>query len=184
MGRASVIDLSAAPGSRETWSAPAWKVYAWGVVELLLVSNPWQISSRIRRAALVAFGARIGSDVILRPRLRVRFPWKLTIGDRSWIGEDVWLHNQDDLTIGADAVVSQGTFITTGSHAHRQDMALITKPVVVGDGAWLTARCIVLGGSRIGVSALVTPGTVVSGEVPDGMIFGQPAGQVIRPRFR
>jgi putative colanic acid biosynthesis acetyltransferase WcaF len=179
-----VIDLSAAPGSGESWGAPAWKVYAWGLVELLLVTNPWQISSRIRRAALVAFGARIGPGVILRPRLRVRFPWKLAIGARSWIGEDVWLHNQDQLTIGADAVVSQGTFVTTGSHAHRQDMALITRPVVIEDGAWVTARCVVLGGSRVGVSALVTPGSVVSGEVPDGMVFGSEGGRVLGPRFR
>jgi putative colanic acid biosynthesis acetyltransferase WcaF len=178
-----VIDLSAAPGAKESWDAPAWKVYAWALVELALVSNPWQISSRLRRAALVAFGARIGSGVLLRPRLRVRFPWKLTIGDRSWIGEDVWLHNQDQLTIGSDAVVSQGTFVTTGSHAHRTDMALITRPVVIDDGAWVTARCIVTGGSRVGVSALVTPGTVVSGEVPDGMVFGSPGGTVLRPRF-
>jgi putative colanic acid biosynthesis acetyltransferase WcaF len=178
-----VVDLSTAPGSGETWDVPRWKVYAWGVVELLLVSNSWQISSRLRRAALVAFGARIGKNVILRPRLRVRFPWKLQIGDRSWIGEDVWLHNQDRLTIGSDVVVSQGTFITTGSHAHRRDMALITKPVQVADGAWVTARCVVLGGSHIGVSALVTPGTVVSGDVPAGMIFGQPQGVVLRPRF-
>jgi putative colanic acid biosynthesis acetyltransferase WcaF len=158
-------------------------VYAWGLVELLLVSNPWQISSRVRRWALVAFGAHVGEGVLLRPRLRVRFPWKLSIGARSWIGEDVWLHNQDQLTIGSDAVVSQGTFVTTGSHAHRRDMALITRPVVIEDGAWVTARCIVLGGSRIGVSALVTPGTVVSGDVPDGMVFGSPEGQVFGSRF-
>jgi len=178
-----IVDLSRAPGKRETWDAPRWKVYAWGVVELLLVSNPWQISSRLRRAALVAFGARIGHGVLLRPRLRVRFPWKLVIGDRSWIGEDVWLHNQDQLTIGSDAVVSQGTFITTGSHAFRRDMALVTEPVVVGDGAWVTARCIVLGGSRIGTSAVITPGTVVRGDVPAGMVFGQESGVVLGPRF-
>jgi putative colanic acid biosynthesis acetyltransferase WcaF len=179
-----VIDLSRAPGAGERWDAPAWKVYAWGLVEVLLVTNPLQISSRLRRAALVAFGARIGAGVLLRPRLRVRFPWKLTIGDRSWIGEDVWLHNQDELTIGSDAVISQGTFVTTGSHAVRRDMALLTSPVVIGDGAWVTARCIVLGGSRIGVSAVVTPGTVVSGSVPDGAVFGQPGGAVLGERFR
>jgi putative colanic acid biosynthesis acetyltransferase WcaF len=181
--RPPVIDLAAAPGAGETWDAPAWKVYAWGVAEFLLVSNPLQISSRLRRAVLVAFGARIGQAVLLRPRLRVRFPWKLSIGDRSWIGEDVWFHNQDQLTIGSDVVVSQGTFITTGSHAHRKDMALITRPVVIEDGVWVTARCIVLGGSHIGVSALVTPGTVVSGDVPANMIFSHQKEQVVRPRF-
>jgi putative colanic acid biosynthesis acetyltransferase WcaF len=181
--RPAVINLSAAPGAGESWDAPAWKVYLWGLAEVLLVTNPMQISSRLRRVVLVAFGARIGDGVLLRPRLRVRFPWKLTIGDRSWIGEDVWLHNQDALTIGADAVISQGTFITTGSHAARRDMALLTRPVVIGDGAWVTARCIVLGGSRIGTSAVVTPGTVVNGDVPDGALFGQPAGAVVGRRF-
>jgi putative colanic acid biosynthesis acetyltransferase WcaF len=178
-----VIDLSRAPGARQSWDAPLWKVLLWSVAELLLVSNPWQISSRLRRATLVAFGARIGHDVLLRPGLRVRFPWKLTIGDRSWIGEDVWLHNQDRLTIGSDTVVSQGSFVTTGSHAYRRDMALLTSPVLIEDGAWVTARCIVLGGSHIGASALITPGTVVHGEVPAGMVFGRPEGQVLRPRF-
>jgi putative colanic acid biosynthesis acetyltransferase WcaF len=125
--------------------------------------------------------ARGSARLVLRPRLRL--PWKLAIGDRSWIGEDVWLHNQDQLIIGADAVVSQGTFVTTGSHAHRQDMTLITKPVVIEDGAWVTAPCVVLGGSRIGVSARVTPGTVISGDVPDGMVFGQADGTVLRLRF-
>ncbi|MGY1716385.1 hypothetical protein ACI78R_18125 [Geodermatophilus sp. SYSU D01106] len=184
MPRPKVIDLSKAPGAGESWDAPAWKVYLWGLVELAVVSNPWQISSRLRRAALVGFGARIGTGVLLRPRLRVRFPWKLVIGDRSWIGEDVWLHNQDDLTIGSDVVVSQGTFITTGSHAHRRDMALITRPVVIEDGAWVTARCVVLGGAHIGRSAVVTPGTVVSGAVPEAVVFGQQAGTVLSPRFR
>ncbi|WP_217269526.1 hypothetical protein [Goekera deserti] len=150
---------------------------------MLLVSNPLQISSRVRRVVLVAFGATIGEGVLLRPRLRVRFPWKLTVGDRSWIGEDVWLHNQDQLTIGADVVVSQGTFLTTGSHAHRRDMALITAPVVIEDGAWVTARCVVLGGTRIGRSAVVSPGTVVSGNVPAGVVFGQPRGTVLGQRF-
>jgi putative colanic acid biosynthesis acetyltransferase WcaF len=181
--RPKVIDLSRAPGAGEKWDAPAWKVYLWGLVEILLVTNPLQVSSRVRRVALVAFGARIGQGVLLRPRLRVRFPWKLTVGDRSWIGEDVWLHNQDELTIGSDAVISQGSFITTGSHALRRDMALITSPVEIADGAWVTARCVVLGGSRIGVSAVVTPGTIVRGDVPDGAVFGQPTGEILGTRF-
>lgn len=164
-GSVRVIDLSRAPGEGALWGRPRWIVYLWGVAELLFVSNPWQISSSARVAVLRLFGARIGEGVTYRPRTRVKYPWKLTVGDRSWIGEGVWIHNQDEVTIGSDAVVSQETFITTGSHALRLDMGLITKPVVVGDGAWLTSRCIVLGGTVIGTSAVVGPGAVVSGNV-------------------
>ncbi|WP_370248096.1 hypothetical protein [Nocardioides sp.] len=178
-----VIDLSRAPGARASWGRPVWTVLAWAVVERLLVTNAFQVSTRLRAAALRAFGATIGEGVILRPGLRVRFPWKLTVGDRSWIGEDVWLHNQDELVVGADVVISQGTFVTTGSHAHRRDMALITAPVHLEDGVWVTARCVVTGGVRIGRSALVAPNTVVSRDVAPNTIVGSPPAQVLGQRF-
>lgn len=178
-----IIDLQAAPGQRAAWDRPTWLVYAWSACELALVSNPWQPSSRLRASVLRLFGAQVGSGVILRPRLRVRFPWKLSIGDRSWVGEDVWLHNQDHLSIGSDVVLSQSTFVTTGSHAYRSDMALTTQPVVIEDGAWVTARCVVLAGSRVGRAAVVLPNTVVRGTVPAGAVFGTPPGQVLGRRF-
>lgn len=173
-----VIDLSRAPGERQSWDRPAIIVYLWGVFELLFVTNPWQISSGVRVRVLRMFGAEIGKGVIFRPRTRVRFPWKLHIGDRSWIGEGVWFHNQDHIYIGHDVVISQETFLTTGSHAHRRDMALLTRPIRIEAGAWITSRCIVLGGTYVGRSALITPGTVTTGAVAANTIWnGSPAGQ-------
>ena len=172
-----VIDLSQAAGRREAWDRPAWQVYLWSAAELLFVTNPWQPSSGLRRKVLRRFGARIDEGVILRPRLRVKFPWKLAIGARSWIGEDVWIHNQDEVVIGSDAVVSQGTFVTTGTHDFKGDMSLMTRPIHIEDGAWVTSRCIVLSGSRIRRSALVLPGTVVRGDVPEATVFGTPPGR-------
>ena len=58
---------------------------------------------------------KIGRETLIR-NIHVKFPWNLEIGDRCWLGEGVWLHNQDKLTIGADSVISQQSFITTGSH--------------------------------------------------------------------
>ena len=172
-----VLDLSQAPGERTTWDRPLLVVALWHAAELLFVTNPWQVSSRLRIAVLRLFGARIGHGVIFRPRTRVRFPWKLSIGDRSWIGEGVWMHNQDRLTIGHDVVISQDTFLTTGSHALRRDMALLTRPITIDDGAWVTARCIVLGGVTVGRSAVVTPGTVVRVDVPPNAMWdGQQRG--------
>jgi putative colanic acid biosynthesis acetyltransferase WcaF len=178
-----VIDLSQAPGEHGSWDRPKITIYAWSVAELLFVTNPWQISSRLRIAALRLFGANIGSGVIFRPRTRVKFPWKLSIGDRSWIGEGVWFHNQDRISVGSDVVISQEAFITTGSHAHRRDMGLITRPVVVEDGAWITSRCVVVGGVRIGRSALIKPLTVVDINVGPGKVFGSSPGYEIGDRF-
>jgi putative colanic acid biosynthesis acetyltransferase WcaF len=180
-----LIDLSEAPGERVSWGRPSWTVYLWSIVEIVLVTNPFQISSRVRVAALRAFGAKIGSGVIFRPRTRVKFPWNLEVGDRSWIGEGVWIHNQAPVMIGTDVVLSQECFITTGSHAHRTDMALVTSATTIGSGTWVAARAIVLGGSSFGRSCLVSPGSVVGPMqiFPDGAILKGNPGTVVGRRL-
>lgn len=173
MSDGTTIDLSKAPGERAAWDRPTWQIYLWAVCELLFVTNPWQISSSLRVRVLRKFGANIGPGVIFRPRTRVKFPWKLHVGARSWIGEGVWFHNQDHIYVGHDAVISQEAFLTTGSHAHRRDMALITRPITVGEGAWITSRCVVLGGSQIGRAAVVRPLSLVDGvAIPAGEVWG------------
>jgi len=175
-----VINLSDAPGERATWGRSRLVVYLWGAFELLFVANPWQISSRLRIGVLRMFGAEIGQGVIMRPRVRVRFPWKLHIGDHSWIGEGVWFHNQDHIYVGHDVVISQETFLTTGSHAHRLDMALITRPIVIEPGAWVTSRCIILGGVTIGRSALIKAMSRIDSNVAANTIWD---GGVVGTRF-
>lgn len=179
-----VIDLSKAPGEHAAWDQPVWKIYLWAICELLFVTNAWQISSGLRVRVLRAFGAEIGREVVFRPRTRVKFPWKLHIGDRSWIGEGVWFHNQDHIHLGHDVVISQETFLTTGSHRHRKDMALITRPITVEDGAWVTSRCVILGGSRIGRSSLIRPLSLVDGaEIPPAEVWGGNPIQLVSRRF-
>jgi len=178
-----VIDLSLAPGERRSWDRPRITVYLWAIFELLFVTNPWQVSSRIRVTVLRLFGAKIGHSVVFRPRTRVKFPWKLEIGDRSWIGEGVWIHNQDNVRVGHDVVISQESFITTGSHAHRTDMALITSPITIHAGVWITSRCIVLGGSDVGRSSLAKPMTVLRGVVPPNSVVEGNDAKIIGARF-
>ena len=174
-----IIDLSKAPGERASWGRSRWVVYLWGAVELLFVYNPWQVSSSLRVFVLRRFGAVIGQGVIFRPRTRVKFPWKLEIGDRSWVGEGVWIHNQDMVRVGHDVVLSQGAFLTTGSHALRSDMALITSPISIEAGAWVTSGCVVLGGTSIGQSSVIAPLSVASGEIGENGIYrGNPAVRV------
>lgn len=178
-----VIPLSAAPGERASWDRASVIVYLWAVAELLFVTNAWQPSSRIRISVLRLFGAEIEAGVVFRPRTRVRFPWKLHIGRDAWIGEGVWFHNQDHIHVGHDVVISQETFLTTGTHAHRIDMALLTRPITIEAGAWLTSRCIVLGGTTIGRSALATPMTVVRGDIPANTIVSGNPASIVGRRF-
>jgi putative colanic acid biosynthesis acetyltransferase WcaF len=178
-----VIDLSRAPGEQAAWDRPKLVIYLWALCESLFVVNPWQISSKLRITILRVFGAEIGQGVIFRPRTRVKFPWKLHIGDRSWIGEGVWFHNQEHIYVGHDVVLSQETFLTTGSHAHRRDMALITRPIHIEPGVWVTSRCIVLGGATMGTSSLARPLTLVSGHVPANSVVSGPDCAIVGTRF-
>ncbi|MEX5306091.1 acetyltransferase [Kocuria sp. CPCC 205258] len=178
-----VINLSKAPGEGEAWGKPKWLVYLWTATELVIITNPWQISSSLRTKVLKAFGAKIGNGVIIRPRTRIRFPWNLEVGDRSWIGDGVWIHNRETVAIGHDVVVSQETFITTGSHAYRTDMGLITRPVMIDDGAWVTSRCVITGGVNIGRSALIQPLTRVAENVPANAIYGHVTPKIQGHRF-
>jgi len=170
------IDLSKATNGEFTMGRSKLWIGLWILAEYIFVSNPLQLSSTIRVAVLRAFGADIGDGVIMRPRLRVKFPWRLTIGARCWIGEGVWFHNQGQVTVGADTVVSQESFITTGSHELSRTMDLVVKPVTIGNGVWITSRCMVLQGLHIGDNAVVLPGAVVSRSLdPQGIYGGVPA---------
>ena len=134
----------------------------WFAVQNLVFAK-WWFPARWRPVVLRAFGATIGERVFVRHRVRVLWPWKLTIGDDSWIGEDAWLLDLEPITIGADVCISQGAFLCTGSHdpgdpAFEYDNA----PITVGAGAWIAARAIVLRGARIAPGEVVPAGTVRS----------------------
>jgi putative colanic acid biosynthesis acetyltransferase WcaF len=183
-GDVPVISLSQAPGEQSAWNRPKVIIYLWSVCELLFVTNPWQISSKIRVFFLRLFGAEIGEGVTFRPRTRVKFPWNLRVGDSCWIGEGVWFHNQDFIRIGHDVVLSQESFLTTGSHALRRDMALLTRPITIDDGVWVTSRCVVLGGTEMGKSSVAKPMTVVQGVIPSNTVVSGPDSKVVGYRFR
>lgn len=166
------IDLSRAGNADGIRTRSKITELLWYFTEMAVLYNPLVLSSRMRALALRMFGAQIGQGVVLRSRLRVKYPWKLAIGDHCWIGEDVWIHNQDEVRIGKHCVVSQGTFITTGSHDTRKTMGLVTRPVVLEDGAWVTSRCIVLMGVTVGHNSIITPGSVVHKTVPPMGVYG------------
>jgi putative colanic acid biosynthesis acetyltransferase WcaF len=164
------IELRNAPTGRDKWSKPPIVVLLWILIEWCLVTNPLQLSSRVRVAALRMFGAKIGKAVIFRPRTRVKCPWNLEIGNFCWIGEGVWFHNQDRVQVGDDVCISQETFLTTGSHDWKKDMALLTKPITIGSGVWIASRCNILMGANIGNNSIVSCGVTVSGIVPTNVI--------------
>ena len=110
--------------------------------------------------------AVIGSGVRLKPRLQVKFPWRLKIGDNSWVGEGVWIDNLASVEIGANCCISQGAYICTGSHDWGSPaFDLVVRPVKIKDGAWIAAQSIIGPGVTVGEGAVLTLGSVASSDM-------------------
>ena len=129
-----------------------WQI-AWLICDSTVLRR-WWLPEAWRVALLRRFGATIGEGVKVRHNVTIHWPWKLSIGDDSWIGEDVWLLNLEPVTIGKDVCLSQGAFLCTGSHdARAPSFEYDNGPITVEDGAWVAAQALVLRGTTVGAGA-------------------------------
>lgn len=149
---------------------PAAIQAAWFAV-LNLVFRKWWCPARLRTAILRAFGARVGRGVLIRHDVRVLWPWKLSIGDNSWVGEGAWLLNLEPIVIGANVCVSQEALLCTGGHDHRRsDFGYRNGPIALESGCWVGARAVVLAGVTVGTGAVVPANTTASRDIPAGVV--------------
>lgn len=145
----------------------------WHVCKCFLFLTPLPVPSGFKCFILRLFGARIGKGVVIKPQVKIHFPWKLTIGDFVWIGEEVFILNFEPAIIGAHCCISQRAFLCGGSHDYRQpDMPYRNGPIVVEDGAWVGAQVFVAPGVTIGTEAVITAGSVVTRDQPARMVCG------------
>ena len=147
------------------------KQICWFLVSNTLIDT-WLPGSGWRRIVLRAFGATIGTGVVLKPRIRVKFPWRLHVGAHSWIGESVWIDNLDTVRIGHNTCVSQGTYFCTGSHdwSHLR-FSLITKPIEIGDGCWIAAFCKISPGCVMEDGAVLSINGIGKGRLRENTIY-------------
>lgn len=178
-----VIDLSRAGKGNFVHRRGLLVRAVWFIVEVCVINNALVPSTGIRAGMLRLFGARIGRNCRMPHPMRVKFPWNLQVGDNCWFGVDVWLYNQDRIEIGSNVCISQGCFLTTGSHELNVNMDLRTAPIVIEDGAWISSRSMVQMGVTIGRSAVVTPMSVVHKSLEPGAIYGGNPCRLLRRRF-
>jgi putative colanic acid biosynthesis acetyltransferase WcaF len=179
----SAVSLSA---FHNEWYKPGRSRFvqmAWFFAGLPLLRLPVLPLSSVRRALLVLFGARIGAGAVIKPGVRVKYPWLFEAGDNCWIGEDCWIDNLAQVTLGNNVCVSQGAYFCTGNHDWSDPaFGLIVRPIEVGDGAWIGAKAILGPGAVLGECAVVAAGSVVSRRVPAFEIHGGNPAVFMRKR--
>jgi putative colanic acid biosynthesis acetyltransferase WcaF len=123
------------------------------------------------------FGAKIGKGVNIKQKVNIKYPWKLTIGDYSWIGEKVWIDNLDQVIIGKNCCLSQESMLLCGNHDFKKTtFDLITKPITLKNGSWIGAKSVVCPGVTLEENSILSVGSVATGNLDSNSIYqGNPA---------
>lgn len=136
-----------------------------------------------RRFLLKLFGAKIGNNVIIRPSARITYPWKLTVGDNSWIGDNVDLYTLGEITIGKNSVISQRSYLCTGSHDFTKvDFPIYAKPIIIHDSVWVATDVFIAPGVTVHENVVVGARSSVFNDLAQDYVYlGTPA-KPIKPR--
>jgi len=155
----------------------AMMVQLWWFVQSTLFSCSPQFMYGWRRWLLRLFGAKIGEGVLVRPSVKVTYPWKVTIGNHAWIGDDVVLYSLGEIEVGDNAVVSQRSYLCAASHDYTQpDFPIYDKKICIGAQAWLATDVFVAPGVTIGEGAVIGARSSVFHDLPPMMVcVGSPA---------
>jgi len=157
----------------------------WYLMKCLLFLTPLPVPSAIKRWVLRWFGAQVGRGVVIKPRVNIHFPWKLSIGDHTWIGEEVSILNFEPVKIGAHCCISQRVFLCGGNHDYRvPDMRYRNRPITINDGVWIGAQAFVAADVTIGREAVIMVGSVVTRNQPIQMVCSGNPCVPLKPRWQ
>ncbi|HWV74260.1 MAG TPA: WcaF family extracellular polysaccharide biosynthesis acetyltransferase [Pseudosphingobacterium sp.] len=132
-----------------------------------------------RAFILRCFGAKVGKGVHVYPKVKIWAPWNLVLKDECGIANGVELYSQGLITVGVRAIISQGSYICTGTHDYtKAGHPLYTLPITIQEKAWVAADCFVHPGVTIGEGAVIGARSVVTKDMPNWMVC---AGHPCKP---
>src|SRR5688500_949262 len=158
-------------------AGPRLKVFIWFFINYYVFDSsfPWPYS--LKRMLLRMFGAKVGKGLVIKTKVRIKNPWRLTIGDHCWIGESVWIDNLENVEIGSHVSISQGAMLLTGNHDFTaSDFPYRLGKIRLEDGVWVGAKAVVCPGVVCGSHAILTVNSVASQNLDAWSIYrGNPA---------
>src|SRR3954465_10273278 len=155
----------------------AWRAQLWWLFQAVFVLPTPQYMFAWRRFALVLFGAKICKRVLIRPGVRVTYPWNLTMGDYVWIGDNVTLYSVAEISIGSHSCISQESYLCAGTHDYREvSFPFVSAPIRIAEECWVAARVFIGPGVEVGHAAVIGAGSIVTAKVEsETIVVGNPA---------
>lgn len=163
---------------------PKWKEAIWYLVKCFFFLTSIPYPSMLKVFMLRLFGAKVGIGLIIKPRVNIHMPWKLSIGNNVWIGEEASILNFENVTVGNDVCISQRAYICGGNHDYRNpSMPYRNGQITLMDGCWIGATSFIGPNVIVGIDSVVTVGTIVTSSLGNNGIYkGNPATYV-KPRY-
>lgn len=162
----------------------AFIVQLWWLVQSILFRTSPQFLYGWRNFLLRLFGAKIGKKVIIRPTVKITYPWKLRIGNYSWIGDGVDLYTLGEIDIGNHVVISQRSYLCTGSHDYLQtDFSIYQKPIKIHDQVWIATDVFIAPGVIIEKGSVIGARSSVFENIPSNKICAGTPAKIIRERI-
>jgi|SRR4051812_18186456 putative colanic acid biosynthesis acetyltransferase WcaF len=155
----------------------------WILIRIAFFQSTFPWPMRLKRRLLIAFGATVGRNLVIRPRVYIHFPWKLTIGSNCWIGERCEILNLENIHIDDDSALAHDVYLAAGGHdIHSPTMSYANAPIVIEKGVWIATRAFIGPGVTVQRESVVAAGSVVISDVPcNSLVAGVPA-RVVGPR--
>jgi putative colanic acid biosynthesis acetyltransferase WcaF len=161
----------------------AWRAQLWWLFETLFVLPTPQYMFGWRRLALILFGAKIGNRVLIRPGVKVTYPWNLTIGDYVWIGDDTVLYSVAEISIESHSVVSQEAYLCAGTHDYRDvSFRFVSAPIRIAGECWIGARAFIGPGVEIGRASVIGARSIVTENVDAATIVASKSAKLVDKR--
>ncbi len=161
-----------------------WKRSLWYVVNSVLFDS-WLLPGSVLKCTILRmFGATIGKSVRIKPRVNIKYPWHLSIGDFVWIGEGVWIDNLTQVRIGSNVCLSQEAYLLTGNHDYKDSaFGLILGEIVIDDEVWIGARSVICPGLHIRQGTVLTVASVLHKSTEVNCIYGGNPAAKLRDRI-
>ena len=132
----------------------------------------------------------LGSSVILKEGARLcptRSEASIRIGDWTTIGFYVHIFAALSVDIGPNCLIAPFCYLVDNNHRTERgrlirEQELSSSPIVIEEDVWIGAHCTVLAGVRVGKGSVVAAGSVVTQDLPPGVVAGGAPARVLKDR--
>jgi maltose O-acetyltransferase len=137
-----------------------------------------------RRRLLDELLGSLGEDAEIRPPLYCDYGLRLHVGARTFVNFGLVALDVATITIGEDVQIGPYVQLLTATHPlepePRRAKWESARPIAIGDNAWLGGGVIVCPGVSIGADTVVGAGSVVTRDLPAGVLAAGSPARVIR----